>query len=378
MTSLSFWEQQSFIEYDFIIVGAGLVGLSTAISLAEKHSGANILVLERGIFPTGASTKNAGFACFGSLSELYQDLEQLGSEAMLSLVEERWLGLQKLRQRLGDQEIGYKNNGGYELIRENELPQMEHLDTINGLLEPLFDQEIFSEVPELIKKFGFDHKSVRSIVYNPLEGQIDTGLMMQKLLHIAQILGVKVLTGAEVRGFHEDSQQVWLEVVGGSSKEAIGLRTAKLGICTNAFTNSLVPELDLKPGRGLVLVTKPLTKLKFKGVFHYDSGYFYFRDFGGRVIFGGGRNLDFDRETTKDFGINPILLNHLVNDLKALILPGQPFEIEHTWSGIMAFGQSKQPILKKYSERVALGVRLGGMGIAMGSRLGERLAKMMC
>ena len=32
-----------------------------------------VLILERGIFPNGASTKNAGFATFGSLSEIISD-----------------------------------------------------------------------------------------------------------------------------------------------------------------------------------------------------------------------------------------------------------------------------------------------------------------
>ena len=33
---LSFWEKQSFQNFDIIIVGAGVVGLSTAASIKEK------------------------------------------------------------------------------------------------------------------------------------------------------------------------------------------------------------------------------------------------------------------------------------------------------------------------------------------------------
>ncbi|MGI9544199.1 MAG: NAD(P)/FAD-dependent oxidoreductase [Cyclobacteriaceae bacterium] len=378
MAALSFWEQRSFTDYDFVIVGAGLVGLSTAISLAEKKPQASILVLERGIFPSGASTKNAGFACFGSLTELSHDLIQMGSEEMLALVEERWLGLQQLRNRLGDKNIGYKNHGGYELIREQEVSKLEHLEEINHYLEPLFKKEVFSLAPKLIKDFGFGERLIKSIIYNPFEGQIDTGLMMSNLLKLAQGLGIQVLTGAKVQGFDENDKQVQVDVVTGPDKDHLRFRTSQLGICTNAFTSSLLPGLDLKPGRGLVLVTKPISNLKFKGVFHYDSGYFYFRNFRNRVIFGGGRNLDLEGEQTEKFGINQALLNHLTQELKTMILPGQRFEIDQTWSGIMAFGENKQPILQGHSNRVVLGVRLGGMGIAIGSRLGEKLAEMMC
>jgi glycine/D-amino acid oxidase-like deaminating enzyme len=62
---LSLWEKQSFLEYDVIVVGAGITGLSTAVSIKEKNPKISVLVVERGILPTGASTKNAGFACFG-------------------------------------------------------------------------------------------------------------------------------------------------------------------------------------------------------------------------------------------------------------------------------------------------------------------------
>ena len=77
---ISLWEKRSLISYDIIIIGAGITGLSTAASLKEKNPKLNILVLERGLLPTGASTKNAGFACFGSLTELRNDLKVLGEE----------------------------------------------------------------------------------------------------------------------------------------------------------------------------------------------------------------------------------------------------------------------------------------------------------
>ncbi|MGZ5243758.1 MAG: hypothetical protein ACXWW0_07675 [Bacteroidia bacterium] len=40
---LSFWERESFLHYDIIIIGSGIVGLSTAISLKEKFRSAIFL-----------------------------------------------------------------------------------------------------------------------------------------------------------------------------------------------------------------------------------------------------------------------------------------------------------------------------------------------
>ena len=60
--NVSYWEKKSFFGLqDLIIVGSGIVGLTAAIHFKAKYPNKKVLVLERGIIPQGASTKNAGF-----------------------------------------------------------------------------------------------------------------------------------------------------------------------------------------------------------------------------------------------------------------------------------------------------------------------------
>ena len=374
---LSFWEKESFVEYDCIVVGSGIVGLSTALSIKEKRPDASVLVLERGMFPTGASTKNAGFACFGSLTELINDINTLGEDGMLDLVALRWEGLEKLRSRLTNEALDYHDHGGYELIREQEMPYLQHMERVNELLKDRFKHPVFKMTNEKIRDFGFNKSAVQAMIYNRYEGQIDTGKMMKNLIEIAYKQGITILTGCQVKAFHDQSGQVDVQVESPLSPTPIHLRAGKVALCTNAFTKDLLPDLNLSPGRGIVLVTKPLDMLPFRGVFHIDQGYYYFRNFGKRVIFGGGRNLDIEGETTTSFEINEQIQAELLRQLKENILPGTDFEIEHTWAGIMAFGPDKAPIIQTHSENVMLGVRLGGMGVAIGSIMGEKLAERM-
>ena len=85
MNQLSYWEiKQWFQQVDFTIVGSGIVGLNCALNLKRNHPNAKVLVLEKGTLPQGASTKNAGFACFGSLSELIDDLNSHSEEEVIS------------------------------------------------------------------------------------------------------------------------------------------------------------------------------------------------------------------------------------------------------------------------------------------------------
>jgi glycine/D-amino acid oxidase-like deaminating enzyme len=364
---LSFWEKRSFINYDYIVIGAGITGLSVACELKEQNADANVLVLERGMLPTGASTKNAGFACIGSLSENLYDKSVMGEKALLDLVQSRHKGLQILRNRLGDEAIAYDACGGYEIILNSEDQNfVSQMDEMNALLYPLFNKNVFSLCHDKIKEFGFS-KHASQLIYNYLEGSIDSGKMMNSLWLHAQKLGVKIITGAEVKSIDENKEAVEVAVNGMSFK------AQKIFICTNAFTKSLLPNIELNPGRGQVLVTKPIPNLKVDGTFFFDEGYYYFKNFENRIVFGGGRNLDFEGENTTNFGSNQKIIEKLQTYLKELILPDTDFEIEHTWSGIMSFSDNKLPLVEALSERQFLGVRLNGMGVALGSKIAKDL-----
>lgn len=373
---LSFWEKQTFTAYDYAVVGSGIVGLSTAISIKEKHPGASVVIFESGLLPTGASTKNAGFACFGSISELLEDIKMLGKPQALELVMERYLGLVKLRERLGDENLDYHNYGGYELIREQEQYCIDEIETVNELLKDVFEKRPFEENKSLIKTFGFNDQVVKSMIYSRYEGQIDTGKMMKSLINMAQKLEIRIMSGASVSKIEDNGKDVDI-LVADQTYGHVNFKAGSVAICTNAFTKKFISDIDLNPGRGIVLVTKPIENLKFKGVFHCERGYYYFRNYGNRVIFGGGRNLDYETETTTSFDINERIKKELIRQLDEVILPGTPYEVDYSWAGIMAFGQNKQPILKRHSDNIYLGVRLGGMGVAIGSRMGEKLAEMM-
>tara|TARA_R110002012_G_scaffold32899_3_gene96691 strand:- start:27466 stop:28602 length:1137 start_codon:yes stop_codon:yes gene_type:complete len=372
--SLSFWERQSFQNWDYIVVGGGIVGLSTAISLKEKAPDADILLLERGLLPSGASTKNAGFACFGSLTELVEDIKILGEEGCLALVKRRWAGLQKLRQRVGDAGLGFQQNGGYELVSEGEVKYLPEIPGVNTLLKSFFGIDVFQEDAQLVQKFGFHKSVVKTVIANPLEGQLHTGSMMRNLYQIAAAKKIHVLTGCEVKQ-HEDLQShVEVSAFSPGTNTDITFKAKKLAFCTNAFASQYFPELDIKPGRGLVFVTEPMKQVPFQGTFHMDQGFYYFRNAGDRILLGGGRNLDFDKETTTDFGVNEVILAELKRLLAEVIAPGSSLKIDQQWSGIMAFGKTKEPIVKKVSDNITIGVRLGGMGVAIGTLVGEELA----
>jgi glycine/D-amino acid oxidase-like deaminating enzyme len=373
---ISFWEQSSFLQYDFIIVGSGIVGLSTAASILENKPNAKVLILEKGLLPSGASTKNAGFACYGSLTEILADIKTMPKEKVLQLVALRYKGLNKLRQRLGDANIGFEHYGGYELLFTENDERLNEIDSLNQLLQPVFQSNAIAVKNESINTFGFSEK-VKHLIYHPHEGQIDTGKMMSNLIDYVTRLGAKIITGATVEGYEDNVEGTSIYTSENAAHSSLNFKSKKLIFCTNAFTKKFFPQLEIKPGRGQVLITKPIHNIKFKGVFHFDEGYYYFRNVGNRVLFGGGRNIDFEAENTTSFGTTEKIMNDLTQKLQEIILPETPFEIDQSWSGIMAFGEDKFPILERINQHIIVAARLGGMGIAIGSELGEQAAAMV-
>lgn len=369
--NFSFWEQDSwFNNIDFTIIGSGITGLNCAWRLKQRFPLAKVLVLERGLLPNGASTKNAGFACFGSLSEILDDLNSHSEEEVLELVEKRVKGLELLRKNLGDSNIEFHKFGGYELFfhsdKELFLECVSKMASVNKLLKPVFKEEVFSLKPD---KFNFKNVGPQ-LIFNKFEGQLNTGKMMSTLLQKVQSCGVKILNSTAVISFSETGSCVEIQTQNSTFK------TRKLFLANNGFASQLGLS-EVKPARAQVLITEPIPGLQIKGTFHLDKGYYYFRNVGDRLLFGGGRNLDFKAEETTELELTELVQNKLEELLKTTILPGKEVKVEQRWSGIMGVGAQKKPVLKQISENVYCGVRLGGMGVAIGSRVGQDLADLI-
>src|SRR5689334_5831456 len=209
---VSTWEKESFYApADIIIAGAGFVGLWSAYYLKKKQPDLRITVIDRGAIPTGASTRNAGFACFGSVTELMSDVATLGEDKMLQLVEMRYKGLKRIRKVFGKKEIDYAKCGGYEIIPSVTPDRYKELQWqvkwLNRLLAPVTQtRSTFTFADNAIQKFGFT--GIEHIIYNDLEGSLHPGKLCQGLLQQVQAMKVNVLTATTIDHFEETSSNV--------------------------------------------------------------------------------------------------------------------------------------------------------------------------
>jgi glycine/D-amino acid oxidase-like deaminating enzyme len=374
---MSIWEKETFYaSQDVIIVGSGFVGLWSAFYLKKKNPKLKITIVDSGFIPTGASTRNAGFACFGSLSEVVHDAQIMGTDKMLELVEMRYKGLEKIKKYF-KKEIDFDLCGGYELYDNGDKVSseqlVENIEYINSLFKSITDtKKTYKLADERIKDFGFGN--TKHLVKNNLEGYLHSGKLVQSLLQKVQGMGVQVFNQMEIKSFEKTGEMIELQ-----TNQPINSSTNQLLICTNAFTKNLLPEADIIPARGQVLLTSPIENLPWKGTFHSDEGFYYFRNLGNKVLLGGARNKALDDEQTTDMNTSDLIQNELEKYLDQVVLPnykGQ-YNIENRWAGIMAMGTEKMPIVKEVEPNIFCAVRMSGMGVALAPDVAQQVADLM-
>ena len=116
-----------------------MVGLQTARHIKNQWPHREVWVIDRTPMSLGASTRNAGFACFGSMGEILDDVSRTDENTAYALYEKRYKGLQQLLADFGETAIGYEKTGGYEIFTPEDLAEYEKsielLDQALGVLK---------------------------------------------------------------------------------------------------------------------------------------------------------------------------------------------------------------------------------------------------
>jgi glycine/D-amino acid oxidase-like deaminating enzyme len=382
--TFSIWERETYLgPRDIVIVGGGLVGLWSARFLKQANPSLRIALLERGLLPSGASTRNAGFACFGSPGEIVGDMETMGRDEALELVAMRYRGLELMKQLVPASLTGYETTGGYECFGNGVAytSVMSSLEALNRDLREITGvYPVFSAADSALGQLGltgFDH-----LIFNPLEGALHSGRLVQTLTAMAQAQGVDCLTNTTVTGWETTGAGVSVHTDRGFS-----LRCGRLLVCTNGFAGQLLggaadaasgaARTHVIPARGQILVTEPIPGLTLRGTFHYDEGFYYFRHLGDRILLGGARNQAFAEETTTEMQTTTKVQDALEAFLRQHVPQAAEVPIAYRWAGIMGMGAEKRPLLRAVSERVFCAVRLGGVGVAISPLVGQRVADLM-
>lgn len=372
----SHWERHRGLgSYDVVIIGTGMVGLWTAYLYLLRKPGKKVLLLDK--LPSGqagASTRNAGFACFGSPTELLDDLRHEKEEDVIQRLRWRYEGLISWRGHFEADQLDWCPENGHEVFTNGEkdsyhsvLASLEHL---NALAKA-------ANIPGKVYQIG---KAVGPQLPHSIQICHEAGLHPGKG-HQALTSRVLELGGHLHRGILVPQKSEWTRIDQTwkiPTSQGI-VYTSQVVIAANAWSSELLPHLDVIPGRGQILLTSAISELPFQGTYHADAGYIYFRNVGKRLLLGGGRNVFRQAEESHQAMTTAEVQIYLEAYARDVLLPNIPFEVEERWAGIMAFSSdgSKMPYVHSEGEDCFVAARMGGMGVALSPVVGQQMAVML-
>ena len=196
--------------------------------------------------------------------------------------------------------------------------------------------------------------------FQPLEGDLDThpwpGLRSQLQQH-----GVKMLAGTAVEGLTSVDQ-------GWAALTSRDRSRRHVFVANNGWAADLL-NLDVQPVPNTVLVSQPLPEMTLSTTVHHDRGFVYAREVDGRLLIGGGRHWECASEGER--------AERLISWAQAHIQGASNLQVQHRWVGQLGVGAQRTPIVKTVKPGLHVGVRLGGMGVAIGTAIGQKLAELV-
>lgn len=379
---MGYWESEYLLRSaNITIVGGGLVGMSTALHLRRLQPEAHIRLVERHPLTAGGSSRNAGFACFGSAGEWLEDLHDIGEAGLIQLVRDRAEGLCALIDLLGADALGLEWAGGWELFnaQEDELAAraLKSLPRLHELTHPILSEALADVNPNQISTPALQADPERAArmgataaIHLPWEGMLQSGRMIEAFHRALDAAGIQRLHGVTVKG--------WATTPGGAGwileTDLAPLATEQLAICSNGFAQDLLPELDVRPEPNRVLVMKTKPDALPAGTYHLERGFLYMRSLRpGEILFGGGRHWGHHLPLSGSRDVEAAWDAQLLESAKGW-LEG-PVDLTHRWTGWLGVGDTRKPLIGSSAPGIHHAVRMGGMGVAIGAGIGRRLAQ---
>lgn len=358
----SYWETNRVLSTsDLLVVGGGFTGLCSAHFASLKDSSLRVTVVDQ--HPSGqsmASTRNAGFACFGSPTEILSDIEHEGTEQALARVKLRYEGIQMWLEMFKAEDFDYTPDGGLEVFHSSERSIFEKtLDKLS-----LLNSELESHIGR--KEIFFPSHGINdSLCYGigiAGEAGLHPGKLHSCLLKSLQNKPIALLNGIVIPPLDQWTKKkgVW------HIPTASGWIISRFVLLASNAGLSQLSE-NTVPGRGQVVLTKPFDHGLPQGTYHAREGYMYFRTLGDRILLGGGRDAFREQEETlMPLGTDEVKL-YLEHYLATHICPGKRISIAEHWAGVMAFTKNqRKELLRKYiDDNVYTVGRMGGMGVAI-------------
>jgi glycine/D-amino acid oxidase-like deaminating enzyme len=360
---------------DWLIIGAGITGLSAAHSLAEMYPEARIVVVDRQRAAQGASARNSGYAVS---HENPGDDELIGHSGFAGFEVDSAIGCaagEEVRKRISRHgiECEYRDSGYYFAV--NDPAKLTHIEAKLKTLSAVGASAQFLEGGQLAQKLGTRH--YRAAIWCGNGNALLQPAKYVKGLLDALPANVSVFENTEISG---------LEPVRGGVR-AIGtqgsIEAGQVLVCLNAFIpragidNSATFPMELSAS-----LTRPLSDREYAAIGSVEPwGVLSTRPLGATVRLTPDRRVMIRNTAeyrTKDLSDSDLIQRrkHHALGLQRRFPGLTEQDIDYTWTGHLSATRSGQPYFAKVQERVFAVAGCNGSGVARGTLWGRLLAEM--
>ena len=348
---------------DYVVIGGGLAGVSTARAILAACPSASVIVLEAEFVGYGASGRNGGL-----LSPLPVPVWLLSARHGNAAA---W-GLKSLNARVNalGQTLAASMPSSEPTQTRLQLQAMGAL-TSAGL----------RQIARVLDHAGIDHETQRAsgrdvlslpaFVVNPYELVVALGADARRR-------GICIHERTSVASVAQHGAGARVTTVQGQTIDA---RCAV--VCTNAYTGSLdIPAgaRKARPVRNFMRATEPLPAdlcarlgSGHRFVVEIDKSYVFYRLHHGRLVYGGIESLAELRGS--DFGVPPGILEKLAGLVQRSLGAACP-PIARAWSGRYHATLTDTPIIARHARApaIVMNVGYGGTGVALSQIFADRAA----
>ena len=359
------------LECEWLIIGAGFTGLSSARKLGQIYPNQKIILVDAQLAGEGASSRNSGYLVDTTLNDGFTSNKELENYKKKADIYK--LGIDAVKKFIKEHQVDCDWNECGKYFASSNKEDKKILENFSDTLSKLgFEHKILFN-KDLIKRLGTNFYNIAlhtkgGILLHPgklVRAMIDTLPENVSLYENSFLLNWRKLNGVITCNFKNGS-----------------IKTKKIIFATNGFLKSLGIKKNYNfPITLTASMTRPLTDKEYKSIGEpKEWGVLPVKPMGATIRMTKDRRI-LIRNTAEVH--NPYKMSE--SELKKRSIkqkigikkrfPQLPNDIiKSTWSGIVSRTRNSSQIFEKLDDNVFVAGCYNGSGIGVGTLFGEQIA----
>jgi len=358
---------------DYLIIGAGYTGLSTARKLAEINKYKKIIIVDAQLAGEGGSGRNSGYLVDTTLNDGFSSNKDIENYRKKVKIYE--LGIKTVRKYIKEYQVDCEWNECGKYFTSSKMEDENIVNSFSNLLNSLnYENKIFFK-NDLKKKLGTSFYNVG--IYTSGGILLNPGKLIRSMVETLPE-NVDLFENTQLYKWQKSNNKIICFF------ENNKIEAKKIIFCTNGFLRSLNVKKNYSfPLTLTASMTRPLNQEEFDLLGSpREWGVLPIRPMGATIRLTKDRRI-LIRNTAEIQNPNSMNSNNLAKRVKLHNLgikkrfPNLPENIiENSWSGVVCRSGNSSQLFEKLDENIYLAGCYNGSGIGTGTLFGEQMAIM--